>query len=144
MASKSDVKGSCANHNVRSARHRYPILLRKTFGSNLNGIKCWKPTVKRYPVDSVQRTRGSSKITDKKQWHRTWNEILKTETLANCNVEWVQKSFQGQYKESKVSSCGRFFKHKFLYLDDQYFYFSMCRPLKWGLLLLFCRPTDPK
>ena len=35
------------------------------------------------------------------------------------------------------------FKHKFLYVDDQYFYFSICQPLNGGLLL-FCRPTDLK
>ena len=34
-----------------------------------------------------------------------------------------------------IKRCCRFLKHKFLFLDDQYFYFSICRPLNWRLLL---------
>ena len=36
-----------------------------------------------------------------------------------------------------IKRCGCFLKPKFLYLDDKYFYLSICWPLNWGLHYYF-------
>ena len=47
--------------------------------------------------------------------------------LLACNkVDKKQKLVHLTWLNHSIERCGRFLKHKFLYLDDQYFCFSIC------------------
>ena len=92
------------NQNVSSARHWHPILLR---GSQWPSGRTWmvknaeRRVMKLSPWQWRKEGGGAVKWLIKKTTTYNISETLKTETLTNCNVQWAQNPFQGQYKRDK-------------------------------------------